>query len=147
MLVNRAADGRIETFDGLTFHGGDGSTVEMRVFGRNRLIENLKDAGFETVEVTSEPIEEMGIMIDAHCSFPMVARKGGEGGTAGTGWENLPYTQTECGSWLRMPGANRLNWRQCWRPGTTTCGGWMSSWWNARSGCKGWRKSASPRDP
>jgi hypothetical protein len=77
VLLNRAEDGRIETFEGLTFHGGDGSTVEMRVFGRERLIRDLKTAGFETVEVTSEPIEEMGIMIQGHCSFPMVARKAG----------------------------------------------------------------------
>ncbi len=81
VLVNRAADGRTETFDELTFHGGDGSTVEMRVFGRERLIQDLTAAGFETVEVTSEPIEEMGIMIRGHCSYPLVARKAGGAGS------------------------------------------------------------------
>jgi SAM-dependent methyltransferase len=77
VLVNRTEDGRIETFEGLTFHGGDGSTVEMRVFGQERLVSDLKDAGFETVEVTSAPIEDFGILIRGHCSFPMVARKAG----------------------------------------------------------------------
>lgn len=35
-------------FDNLTFHGGEGFTVEFRVFSERSLIENLKTAGFST---------------------------------------------------------------------------------------------------
>ena len=35
--MNWTADGRIETFDDLVFHGGPGSTLEMRVFSEDAL--------------------------------------------------------------------------------------------------------------
>ena len=43
VLVNRTRDGRLETFDKLVFHGGPGSTLEMRVFSERTLKQMLVD--------------------------------------------------------------------------------------------------------
>jgi SAM-dependent methyltransferase len=47
VLLNRTIDGRLETFEDLVFHGGPGSTLEMRVFSKDGLLANCDAAGFE----------------------------------------------------------------------------------------------------
>ncbi len=54
MLLNRTADGRLETFDNLVFHGGPGSTLEMRVFSEQDLITNCRAAGFSQIAVAED---------------------------------------------------------------------------------------------
>ncbi len=49
VLVNRTADGRLETFEGLTFHDGPGSILEMRVFSKSGLLANCESAGFSRI--------------------------------------------------------------------------------------------------
>jgi len=49
VLLNRTADGELETFDDLNFHGGPGSTLEMRVFSKDGLLENCRAAGFAEI--------------------------------------------------------------------------------------------------
>jgi len=76
VLVNRRRDGSVEVFDDLVFHGGPGSTVEMRVFTEESLRELLLGAGFSSVRVAFEDVLEFGVELAEKWSLPMVARKG-----------------------------------------------------------------------
>ena len=76
VLVNRRRDGSIDVFEDLVFHGGPGSTVEMRVFTEESLRENLLRAGFTSVRVASENVPEFGIEHAENWSLPIVASKG-----------------------------------------------------------------------
>jgi SAM-dependent methyltransferase len=76
VLVNRRRDGSIEVFEDLMFHGGPGSTVEMRLFTEEALRENLLGAGFSSVRVASENVPEFGVFHAGNWSLPIVARKG-----------------------------------------------------------------------
>jgi hypothetical protein len=73
-LVNRRADGRIDMYDELIFHGGPGETLEMRVFTRHSLLREFDDAGFD-VEVFDHDVPERGIVWHQTNSVPMLARK------------------------------------------------------------------------
>jgi SAM-dependent methyltransferase len=76
MLVNRRLDGRIEVFENLVFHGGHGSTLEMRVFSEESLVQTLQGAGFAFVHVAAENFPEFGIEHSETWSLPIGARKG-----------------------------------------------------------------------
>jgi SAM-dependent methyltransferase len=76
VLVNRRRDESIEVFENLVFHGGPGSTVEMRVFSEESLRENLLGAGFSSVRVATENVPEFGVEHAETWSLPIVARKG-----------------------------------------------------------------------
>jgi SAM-dependent methyltransferase len=76
VLVNRRRDGSIEVFDNLMFHGGPGSTVEMRVFTEESLRENLLAAGFSSIRIAFEDVPEFGVDLAEKWSLPIVARKG-----------------------------------------------------------------------
>ena len=73
-LVNRRADGRVDTYDNLRFHGGPGETLEMRLFCRQSLLEELEAAGF-SVELFDYPVPQRGIVWQQSWSVPMLARK------------------------------------------------------------------------
>jgi len=49
-LENITRDGIVETFDKLNFHGGPGTTLEMRVFSWEGFLSALRDAGFVDLE-------------------------------------------------------------------------------------------------
>lgn len=72
VLVNRTTDGRLQTFDQLVFHGGPGSTLEMRVFSKDGLLANCDRAGFD-VEL-AEDYAPFGIVWEPW-SRGMVLRK------------------------------------------------------------------------
>jgi SAM-dependent methyltransferase len=76
VLVNRRRDGTIEVFDNLIFHGGEGSTVEMREFSEGSLREQLLGAGFSSVRVAFEDLPEFGVELAEKWSLPIAARKG-----------------------------------------------------------------------
>ena len=76
VLVNRRRDGAIEVFENLSFHGGDGSTLEMRSFSEESLKETLAAAGFSNTRIACEDFAEFGILHDEAWSLPMVGRKG-----------------------------------------------------------------------
>ena len=76
VLVNRRRDGSMEVFENLCFHGGDGSTLEMRVFTEASLKDVLTGAGFDEVHVASENVAEFGVDHAETWSLPIVARKG-----------------------------------------------------------------------
>lgn len=75
VLVNRRPDGTLETFDGLNFHGGDGSTLEMRQFCEADLRRILNETGF-TVQIRGENCPEHGVLHRETWSLPIAARKG-----------------------------------------------------------------------
>jgi SAM-dependent methyltransferase len=62
VLVNRTADGRLETFEDLNFHEGPtGEALEMRVFSRHGLLANCAAAGF-AAEAFAEDEPAFGIV-------------------------------------------------------------------------------------
>lgn len=73
-LENRTADGRNQTFTDLVFHGGVGSTLEMRQFSRVSLEREFAAAGFSGVRVADEIFLAHGIYWPEPWSVPMVAR-------------------------------------------------------------------------
>jgi SAM-dependent methyltransferase len=74
LLVNKTADGLLETHRDLVFHGGPGSTLEMRVFARDALLAEFERAGFVDVRIASEPYLPFGIHWPEPWSLPIVAR-------------------------------------------------------------------------
>jgi hypothetical protein len=72
-LENRTADGRQQVYDDLTFHGGVGSTLEMREFSRAALEREFAQAGFSRVRIADEPCPKFGIAWTVPWSVPMVA--------------------------------------------------------------------------
>ena len=74
VLVNRTQDGQIEEFTDLVFHGGEGDTLEMRVFSETGLLEDLAQAGFGDVRIVSAPCFEHGIYWPLTWGLPMIAR-------------------------------------------------------------------------
>jgi SAM-dependent methyltransferase len=75
-LTNVTADGRTQTFDDLVFHGGPGSTLEMRLFSRAALERAFAAAGFARVRIAAEPCPRFGIEWPEPWSVPMVAYAG-----------------------------------------------------------------------
>jgi SAM-dependent methyltransferase len=76
VLVNRRRDGSLEVYENLSFHGGDGSTLEMRSFSETSLKEILAAAGFTGTRIAWEDFPEFGILHDEAWSLPMAGRKG-----------------------------------------------------------------------
>ena len=72
-LTNRTRDGEMQTFTDLVFHGGPGSTLEMRLFSREALEREFKDAGFARIRIAAEPYLPFGIHWPEPWSVPMVA--------------------------------------------------------------------------
>jgi hypothetical protein len=62
ILLNETKDGRKQEFSEVTFHGGPGSTVEMRLFGRESLEADFRNAGFAPPHLYSEQVPECGIL-------------------------------------------------------------------------------------
>jgi SAM-dependent methyltransferase len=60
VLVNRRQDGSLWVRDKLTFHGGPGSTLEMRIFARGALLRHLNQAGFTDIVEHNQPILSIG---------------------------------------------------------------------------------------
>jgi SAM-dependent methyltransferase len=73
VLVNRTADGRIVEHSNLVFHGGPGSTLEMRLFSEPSLRAELAQAGFADVIFHREPAFEAGIWWPEPWSVPITA--------------------------------------------------------------------------
>ena len=70
VLVTKASDQSTREFTGITFHGGPGTTVEFRLFGKDSLLDDCKSAGFEPIRIQHEAVENFGIVWN-----PYVAEK------------------------------------------------------------------------
>ena len=74
VLRNVTRDGEIQEFRDLVFHGGDGATLEMRVFSERDLLAHFAAAGFEETVIYSEPDAAHGAGWPEPWSLPMAAR-------------------------------------------------------------------------
>jgi len=75
LLRNRTAGGEEQVFRDLIFHGGDGSTIEMRHFSEPGLRRAFANAGFASMELRFKPYPIFGILWPMDWAVPMVARK------------------------------------------------------------------------
>lgn len=60
ILVNRDAQGTLQVYDQLVFHGGSGATLELRLFTEEDVVHHLRDAGFEAIQVLDQPVLSCG---------------------------------------------------------------------------------------
>ncbi len=72
-LRTTTADGTVAEHGDLVFHGGDGFTLEMRVFALPSLLADLAAAGFVDTRVHAEPRFEHGIFWPEPWSLPISA--------------------------------------------------------------------------
>ncbi len=73
-LRNITRAGQEQIYNDLVFHGGPGSTLEMRVFSQIGLMAELKQAGFGNIKIYSEPCWEFGIYWHKAWALPLAAR-------------------------------------------------------------------------
>ena len=73
-LRNVTAGGAVQVFDELVFHGGDGLTLEMRVFSETSLVQEFLAAGFQQPHIYSDPDFVHGIYWKYAWSLPMAVR-------------------------------------------------------------------------
>ena len=74
VLKNRTREGVIQEFRNLVFHGGPGTTLEMRVFSENSIIQHLRNAAFHAIKVHREPDFAHGVWWPESWAFPISAR-------------------------------------------------------------------------
>ena len=74
VLLNRTIDSRLETFDDLVFHGGPGNTLEMRVFAKDDLLENIRAAGLQVDFAEDNP--DWGIVWEPWSRGMVLRRRG-----------------------------------------------------------------------
>ena len=60
IIVNRGRDGRLQVYGNLVFHGGPGTTLEMRRFCETDVLNHLAEAGFENIKVYDQPQLSIG---------------------------------------------------------------------------------------
>jgi len=75
VLNNTTKDGCEEVFTDLTFHGGPGVTLAMRMFSELSLLEEFSAAGFHQIRIANESCFEHGIHWNRNSALPIVARK------------------------------------------------------------------------
>jgi SAM-dependent methyltransferase len=73
-LRNITRNGVEQICDHLVFHGGEGTTLEMRSFSESSLMEEFRKAGFKNVEIYRDQDLKYGIRWEIDCSFPIAAR-------------------------------------------------------------------------
>lgn len=75
ILHNRTIDGTEESFENLIFHGGDGATLEMRIFSEPDLRQSFEEAGFSTMKIYSDIVPELGILWPMDWAVPIAVRR------------------------------------------------------------------------
>lgn len=74
-LINVTRDGERQVFENLVFHGGDGFTLEMRMFSEPSLIKELEAAGFTDIKIHYGPCAKFGIVWPISYALPVSARR------------------------------------------------------------------------
>jgi SAM-dependent methyltransferase len=74
-LRNTTVTGETQLFNDLVFHGGDGATLEMRVFSEPSLVEEFRRAGFCEPVFYRTPCFEHGVYAPDQWSLMMSVRK------------------------------------------------------------------------
>jgi len=62
-LLNKTRDGANQVFENLSFHGGGGATLEMRLFSKPSLMELLANANFTDIKFYDMDIPKHGILL------------------------------------------------------------------------------------
>lgn len=75
VLRNKTKDGREEEFRDLVFHGGPGSTLEMRLFSKASVARELAAAGMVDVKFHQAPDWKHGVYWRSRCSVTISARR------------------------------------------------------------------------
>ena len=75
VLINTTETGEEEVFEDLIFHGGDGFTLELRMFSESGLMDELKAAGFTDIYVQREDYSQFGIIWPITWAVPIIAKK------------------------------------------------------------------------
>lgn len=73
VLLNTDPTGKAERFDNLVFHGGDGATLEMRMFSEPDLRAHLSRAGFRNIRLYADHFPEFGILWPMDWAVPIAA--------------------------------------------------------------------------
>lgn len=73
-LKNTTRSGKTQLFDDLVFHGGPGSTLELRLFSEWSITNELKEAGFNDITFYSGSDLRHGIYWPHKWSIPLAAR-------------------------------------------------------------------------
>jgi hypothetical protein len=73
VLVNRTREGLIQTFEDLVFHGGPGSTLEMRDFARDDVVRLLQESGFVEIRVHDAEYPPFGLLHQHQFGLPITA--------------------------------------------------------------------------
>jgi len=77
VLKNKTKDGRLQMFTDLCFHGGPGSTLELRLFSLPDLLRHLQMAGFCNLQVHANNDLGFGILYPGAWSVPITAKRPG----------------------------------------------------------------------
>ncbi len=64
VLINKTREGVEQIFENLCFHGGPGTTLEMRKFSKPSLLDNIEKAGFTKIKLHDNSIPDYGILLD-----------------------------------------------------------------------------------
>jgi hypothetical protein len=75
VLRNKTREGVIQEFRNLVFHGGPGSTLEMRAFSENSIIQHLRNAGFHVIKIHRDPDFAHGVWWPQPWALPISARR------------------------------------------------------------------------
>ena len=75
-LLNVTREGKEQRYNNLTFHGGKGATLEMRIFSRAGVLSLLENSGFREIQIHSESLPEWGIVHPHPFSVPITALAG-----------------------------------------------------------------------
>lgn len=74
ILINVTKDGREQRFSDLCFHGGDGSTLELRVYAYEELVRWMKEVGFTDIRLHDDEYPQWGIIHQHRFGLPITAR-------------------------------------------------------------------------
>lgn len=73
ILVNRTKAGEEQHFGNLCFHGGDGSTLELRIYALSDVQRLLQEAGFGSIQVHGADLPQWGIANRHGLGLPITA--------------------------------------------------------------------------
>jgi SAM-dependent methyltransferase len=74
-LENITKNGIHQKYENLIFHGGEGFTLEMRLFSEKSLINEFSKAGFHCLKFYSGPFQKYGIIWKCLWSLPIIVRQ------------------------------------------------------------------------
>jgi predicted SAM-dependent methyltransferase len=75
VVHNETKDGRFMLHENPIFHGGTGTTLEMRVFCRSDLEKHLSAAGFSDIQVCNDDAPRWGIIHKCQWSLPIITKR------------------------------------------------------------------------